>query len=185
MTDEFLTMGLEGDRYVKALQLVTQFESEIEARLCECGQRMVEKHPELFDSDIDPNVTSQESQAALAFHRVNYPMEGPLAPTEGNRNLLNVHLYWMPPKKYGRTDIDGTVRAFGYKIKHADTGIDTRVVEQTQANDWDVEVSRNPYDKNMVFYRHVSSAAEIEAAADTLVKHFAAFGGEYAVSPDE
>ncbi|KAB1186620.1 MULTISPECIES: hypothetical protein [Haloferax] len=184
MTDEFLTKGLEEDRYVKALQLVDQFESEIEALLFEFDQRMVDQHPDLFDSSTDPNVKSQRSSSALAIHRLNHSMKGPLAPTEGKAYTMNVHLYWMPPTEYGRTDIDGALRAFGYKIKHADRSIDTRVAEQTRAGDWSVEMSGNPYDKNTVFYRHVSSAAEIEETADILVRHFSEFGDEYAMSPD-
>ena len=32
MTDEFLTKGLESDRYLKAIQLVNQFEDEVDRK---------------------------------------------------------------------------------------------------------------------------------------------------------
>jgi hypothetical protein len=184
MTDEFLTKGLESDRYLKAIQLVDQFEGEIETLLGEFGQRMIDQHLDLFNRPADHDGRSnQRSSSALAIHRINYLMNGPGAPETGQR--LNVHLYWMPPTEYGRTDIDGVVRAFGYKIKDADEDIDDRVVKQTRAGDWSLETSGNPFDSNIAFYRHVSSKTEIEDAMETLVDHFSTFGGKYAAGSEE
>lgn len=87
----------------------------------------------------------------------------------------------MPPTEYNRTDIDGALRAFGYKIKNTDQSIDDKVAEQTRDGDWPLETSDNPYDSNIVFYQHVSSAAEIESTADTLVSHFSELGDAYAI----
>lgn len=181
MTDEFVTKGLQQDRYLKAVQLISQFEDEIEATLLELDRRMVEKHPDLFDSSDDPGFNTNRTPGnGLALHRINHPMNGPRAPEDGQTRRLNVHLYWMPPTEYGRTDVDGAVRGFGYKIKYADQAVDNRVVDRTRDGEWPLETSNNPYDSNTAFYRHVSSAADIEETADTLVSHFAEFGGEYA-----
>lgn len=185
MTDEFLTKGLENDRYLKALLLPDQFEDEIEAVLSEIGQRMVEQHPELFDRTTDPRVDSNRSPStALATHRINYTMNGPQAPDVDQSPRLNVHLYWMPPAEYNRPDIDGVLRALGYKMKYADQDIDNRVAEQTRAGDWPLEISGNPFDANLTYYRHISSMAEIENVAETLVDHFSTFGDEYAAETD-
>ncbi|MFD1600490.1 hypothetical protein [Halobellus rarus] len=139
---------------------------------------MVDAQPDLFEPGLNPDVkTSESPRNGLAFHRINHQMTGPASPS-GNQKL-NVHLYWMPPTEYDRTDIDGALRAFGYKIKNAATDKDTRVVEQTRAGDWAVEISNNPYDSNKVFYNHVSSRADIEDAVDTLVDHFATVGDVY------
>lgn len=186
MTDEFLTKGLEDDRYLKALRLIAQFDSEIEARLQQFGGRMTEQQPRLFESPIDGRVrTNQRPSTGLALHRVDYALGGAQAPTTDKTLKLNVHLYWMDPAAYTRTDVDGALRMFGYKIKNADTAIDARIADQTRAGDWDVEISENPYDSNLSFYRHVSSVAEIDATTDTLVNHFSTFGDEYAVVGDE
>lgn len=67
---------------------------------------------------------------------------------------------------------------------YADQDIDDGVAEKTRAGDWSIDTSGNPYDSNTVFYRHVSSAAEIEETVETLVDHFSTFGGEYAVASD-
>lgn len=184
MTDEFLTEGLRDDRYLKAIRLVDQFEDEIGAILSDFDQRMVDEQPALFDPGSTPRLkTTQTPSNGLAYHRINHALTGPRAP-EGNQRL-NVHLYWMPPTEYDRTEVDGALRAFGYKIKNADPDIETRIVEQTRAGNWSLETSGNPYDSNTVFYRHVSSTGEIKDTIETLVDHFSEFGGEYAVPRNE
>lgn len=186
MTDEFLTKGLQNDRYLKAIQLIEQFEDEIGATLRRFGQRMIAEHPRLFATDPDGNErTSTSPGSGLAFSRVNYPMSGPRARDTDQTWQLNVHLYWLNPAEYDRTDVDGALRAFGYKVKHAHEDIDRTVVQETRARDCSLNMSSNPYDSNIAFYRHVSSATEMEEAADTLVQHFGTFGDEYAASSEE
>lgn len=186
MTDEFLTKGLQDDRYLKALRLIDQFEEEIEATLRRFGQRMVAEQPDLFETNPDGDTrTNQNPSSLLAHTRVNYPMAGAKAPEDDQTWLLNVHLYWVNPTQYNRTDVDGALRAFGYKIKNADTEIDDQVVEKTRAGDWSLDTAENPYDSNIVFYSHVSSADEIKETADALVNHFSTFGDEYAISSGE
>jgi hypothetical protein len=179
MTGEFLTEGLQADRYLKAIRLITQFENEIEAILRQFDQQMVDAQPELFDPSTDPDWrNSRNTSSALANHRINHEMEGPQAPDD-RRQRLNVHLYWMPPTEYNRTDINGALRVFGYKIKGADQAVDNQVVEQTRNGDWSIRTSENPFDSNIDFYRHVDSLAEIEEAQTELVGHFSEFGNEY------
>ena len=151
MTDDFLTEGLRDDRYLKALRLIDQFEDEIGAILHDFDQRMVDQQPALFDPGTTPSLkTSQTPSSGLAFHRLNHAMTGCRAPDRNQQ--LNVHLYWMPPTEYDRTDVDGALRAFGYKVKDADPDTEAQIVEQTRTEDWSLETSVNPYDTNTVFY---------------------------------
>lgn len=181
MTDTFLTKGLEGNRYLKAIRLIEQFEDDIRTILREFDQRMVDEQPDLFDPSTTLDMrTRRDSNTIIAYQRINHSMNGPNAPDSGQK--LNVHLYWVSANEYGRRDIDGVIRALGYKIKEADPDIDTRVAEQTRADDWPVETADNPFDASTVFYRHVSSVSEIEETMDTLVDHFSEFGGEYAIN---
>jgi len=178
MTDDFLTEGLRNNRYLKALRLPDQFDDQIEARLKQFDRRMVDTHPGLFDPDDSPSFGTNDSPSSgLAWQRINHPMNGPDAPT-GNQKL-NVHLYWMEPNRYGRPDIDGAVRAFGYKIKNADENIDQKIRSDTHNGEWSIETSENPYDNNITFYRHVSSVPEIKETEETLVEHFEKFGEQY------
>jgi len=184
MTDEFLTEGLRNDRYLKAIRLIDEFEDQIEATLREFGQRMVDEHPSLFEPNPrgDKN-TNRTANSSLAHSRVDYPLVGDRAP-EGDQRL-NVHLYWVDPTQYDRTDVDGAIRAFGYKIKWADHDIDDHVADQTRAEGWSVRTSESPFkDSNVTFYRHVSSAKDIEETAAVLVEHFSEFGNEYATESD-
>lgn len=180
MTDEFLTKGLQNDRYLKALRLAEQFEDEIEAVLREFDREMVKQQPEMFDSSTEPSYKHNRTPSnGLAIHRINHAMNGPRAPDDDLR--LNVHLYWMPPTEYGLRNIDGALRAFGYKIKYADTDIDEKVVTQTKTGDWSIKTAGNPYDSNKVFYNHVSSVAELEETKQTLIEHFSEFGDAYSI----
>jgi hypothetical protein len=178
MTDEFLTEGLRNNRYLKALRLPEQFDDQIEARLKQFDQRMVDAQPEFFDTSDSPSFKAEHNPSSgLAWQRINHPMNGPDAPV-GNQKL-NVHLYWMEPNRYGRPDINGAVRAFGYKIKNADVDADQEVQSATHNDEWSVETSENPFDDNITFYRHVSSVPEIKDTEETLVEHFKKFGGRY------
>lgn len=183
MTDEFLTQGLQSDRYLKAFKLVTQFETEIKAVLRNVGQQMMTEHPDLFEPGTTGSEHKQRGRSSILAHtRVNYPMTR--VPKPGSEDLLrlNVHLYWRNPAECGRTDVDGALRAFGYKIKGLSDDDDDRVATETR--DWPLETSDNPWDSNTVFYRHVSSVDEIEQTAEILVDHFARFGPEYGVTLD-
>jgi hypothetical protein len=185
MTDEFLTQGLQNDRYLKALQLIEQFEDEIEATLRRFGKRMVDEHPGLFPTNPDGDEHANRSPSSVLAHtRINYPMTGPRARDTDQTWKLNVHLYWVDPAQYDRTDVDGALRAFGYKVKYASEDIDRTVAQETRTRDWSLEMSENPFDSNIAYYRHVSSDAGMEETADTLVQHFSEFGDEYTDSPE-
>lgn len=184
MTDEFLTEGLKRDRYLKATRLVDQFETEIGVKLRQVGQQMVTENPELFDADVEGSEnTRREAGSALAYTRIDYPMARVRSPESDASLTLNVHLYWCDPAQYDRTDVDGALRAFGYKIKNATDADDERVVARTR--DWPLQVAENPFGSSMAFYRHVSSDEEIEQTGEKLVEHFSTFGGEYGVARDE
>jgi len=185
MTDQFLTQGLQSDRYLKALRLIDQFEDEIVSMLRRFGQQLVAEQPDLFETNLDGDErTNRSPNSALAHSRVNYPMSGRHAPVTDPTWQLNVHLYWVTPEQYNRADVDGALRAFGYKIKYADRETDDQVVGQTRAQDWSIRTSENPYDSNIAFYRHVSSSEEMKNTAETLVNHFSAFGDQYAIKPE-
>ena len=56
MPEEFLTNGLQNDRYLKALRLAEQFQNEIGAILQQFDEAMVDVQPDLFDPSLDPSV---------------------------------------------------------------------------------------------------------------------------------
>ncbi|SDY28229.1 hypothetical protein [Halopenitus persicus] len=199
MTDEFLTGGLRNDRYLKALRLPDQFEEDIFAKLRNVGRQIIDQHPDLFEPNPDGDDNYRRSSShTLAFARTEYPMTGEKAPNSGDTRILNVHLYWVSPAEYDRTDIDGALRAFGYKIKNCPEDVDDRIASKTrswqpdsedvsrriaeQTRDWPLRATENAFGGSTDFYRHVSSAEEIDQTAEVLAAHFAEFGDRYVIS---
>ena len=179
MTEDFLEAGLRNDRYLKACRLVDQFENRLDGMLVDVGQRMVDEQPDLFPTRPDPRMKGDRirSGGCIGFRRANFGLNDPDHPDEnGDSRNLNVHLYWVDPAEYDRTDFEGTLRGFGYKIKGADRDVDERVARQTRDGGWELETAGNPFDSNLVFYRHVETASDLEETTETLLAHFAEFG---------
>lgn len=184
MTDEFLTKGLQNDRYLKSVRLAEQFEASIESELRRVGEKMIAENPELFRDGVNGNMSyGRSSGSTLAYMRIDYPMDQIQDQHSDAWLTLNVHLYWCNPEQYNRTDVDSALRAFGYKIKNVNSDGEERVAAQTR--DWDLHTADDPYSSLVVFYKHVSSAEEIEQAGETLVEHFSTFGSEYGVASDK
>jgi hypothetical protein len=184
MTDEFIAQGLEADRYLKAMRLVDQFDSEIEAKLQQICGRMEEAHPDLFSPDASMSpLTKRSPNPAIAFSRVNYPMARKKSATNAEQLTLNVHLYWRDPTDTVQRDIEGTLRQFGYKIKGAKPADDQAVIDRMDSDT--LETTDNPWDSNKCFYRHVQSLEALTSTADALVEHFAEHGPTYGVEREE
>lgn len=183
MTDEFLTKGLENDRYLKAVRLADQFEEEIIAELRTIGQRMVDENRELFDANVKGSRNTSSSSTTFPHARIDYPMARLQSQESSTTLTLNVHLYWCDPKEYNRTDIDGALRALGYKIKNVAEMDEQKVMAETR--DWPIQTAENRFGGEMAFYRHVSSADEVEETGEQLVEHFSSFGDEYGMPRNE
>lgn len=182
MTNEFLTEGLENDRYMKARQLVKQFEKEIEVELRAVGEKMVNQNRDFFDGSVEGSESISTKSNTFPFARVDYPMSRIQSRESDTRLILNVHLYWDDPRDYNRLDIDGALRALGYKIKNIAETDEQRVVSETR--DWPIQTSENRFGGETAFYKHVSSADEIEKTGEQLIEHFSTFADEYGVPRD-
>lgn len=183
MTDEFLTKGLQNSRYLKALQLAKQFETEIIRKLRHFGDQIVDENPELFETNVEGDDSASRSTSSTLGHaRLDYRMNRVRGPEDDSTLEMNIHLYWVKPEEYNRTDIDGVLRAMGYKVKNADSDDEKRVVAQTR--DWDLHTAENPFSSKIAFYRHVSSADDVDRTGEVLVEHFSRFGHEYGVAKD-
>lgn len=141
---------------------------------------MVDVQPELFDSSDDPlSKVRKLIGNPFAYNRVRGPMTGPEAPA-GENLQLDVHLYWLAPEEYGRTDVDGALHSLGYRVKNRDEEISRHVARQTRTGDWAVCASENPWGGEDDFHTHVGSPTDIDDATDRLVEHFAEFGDDFA-----
>ena len=183
MSNEFLTKGLQNDRYLKARQLAKQFEKEIEVELRAIGEQMIDENREWFDDGVEGSVSTSTKSNTLPYARVDYPMARLQSRGSSNTLKLNVHLYWCNPSDYNRTDIDSALRALGYKIKNLSDTDEQQVVSETR--DWPIQVAENRFGGRKAFYRHVSSAGEIAETGEQLVEHFSAFIDKYGVPREE
>jgi hypothetical protein len=182
MTDEFLTEGLENDRYHKARQLIKQFDKEIKVKLRAIGDEMAAQNRDLFDESVDGDENISRMSQTFPHARIDYPMDRISSREDDNRLKLNVHLYWDDPRNYNRTDIEGTLRALGYKIKNISETDEQPVVIET--SDWPIQTAENRFGDETAFYNHVNSAADIDETGEQLVEHFSTFGDEYGVPRD-
>lgn len=183
MTNEFLTKGLENDRYMKARQLVEQFDKEVVVALRSIGEEMVSRNRGSFDESATARESTSTASNTFPFARVDYPLSRFRSRDDDTRLVLNVHLYWDDPRNYTRQDIDGALRALGYKIKHIADSDEQRVVEETR--DWPIRTAENRFGGETAFYEHVRSAEDIDETGERLVEHFSAFVGDYGVPRDE
>lgn len=182
MTDEFLTKGLENDRYMKARQLARQFEKEIEVELRAIGGKIVDRNRDIFDETVEGSKSISTKSNTFPFARIDYPMSRIQSRENDTHLTLNVHLYWDDPRNYNRSDVDGALRALGYKIKNIAESDEQRVVSETR--DWPIQTAENRFGGETAFYNHVSSADEIDEIGEQLANHFSTFADEYGVPRD-
>ena len=72
-------------------------------------------------------------------------------------------------------------RAFHRRLlAGASTETDAEVV-QAMGDDWTLNTASGPFGDNTVFYRHVSSAVEIEETTQAMTNHFETFDDRYTV----
>lgn len=183
MSNEFLTKGLQNYRYLKARQLAKQFEKEIEVELRTIGQKMIDENREWFGAGVEGSENSSRKSDTLPWARVDYPMARLQSRERTTTLKLNVHLYWVNPSDYNRTDVDGALRGLGYKIKNLAETDEQQVASESR--DWPIQVAEDPFGGGKVYYRHVSSSDEIVETGEQLVEHFSAFSHKYGVPRED
>jgi hypothetical protein len=184
MTNDFLTQGLENDRYLKAVQLIERFESELRNELERAGREIVTANPELFIDDGDPNWIKKRSHSSVIAHqRVDYTMSLVNSTDEDASNLvLNLGFRWVEPGSFGR-DGEGTLSIASYRIKNGPDDAYRDVMEATRTGEWGVSIGDDPFGSYpATFYVPVETAADIRESYDTLAAHFAEFAATFGVS---
>jgi len=180
MDEEFVTDGLQSDRYLKAAKLVEDFESEVTEKIDQVCREIINAHPDL----IDDGVTCKEKifrtggSKTLATLRVEFAMN--VENDEGNTLKLNLALEWVEPEQQGQEDIhDGSLCYVMYKVQH---GSDTRfdgMKQRTEAEgEWDeIQFGEDQWfhpSKHApgIVYIPVEDGPEIVDGLQTLSEHF-------------
>lgn len=187
MNDEMLTKALEEDRYLKAIQLINRFETELRQKLEHIGDQFVSDNRQLFDDDVEPSWNNRRSSSSvIAFARVDFLSNRVESLDDDARNLkLNISVRWVDPGELGHQDVDGALSLLSYKIKRASNETHQGVKEQTRQEDWPVQFANDAFNNSPgIIYMPVKSAEEMRDASNSLREHFATYGPEYGVVPE-
>ena len=116
MNDEFFTQALQGNRYLKAIQLINRFETELEHELKRFGDQIVEVTPDQFETGVEGRWNNRRSSGSvIAFARVDYDLDRVSSADDDAADLtLNLSFRWVEPGEYGHADVDGALTLLSY-----------------------------------------------------------------------
>jgi len=188
MNEDFISKGLENDRYLKAIRLGKQFEEELFTTLKNVSQDVIESIPSWFPEEIDhdQNLTRQRSEP-MGHLRVDTPMARVNA--AGEQLKFHVCIEWTQPSVHRQDEhADGSLCIVFYKIKNLDRAEYDAVKAQTaEADKWDaIQFDDDLWNSDLgLFYIPVDSGPAITEAFETLKAHFLEYGVEYGELPTE
>lgn len=188
MNEEFITKALQEDRYLKAIQLIDRFETELRRELELIGKEIVEENRHLFVDNGAPDWrNARSSSSVIAFARVDFLMDRIESADDDPRNLkLNISFRWVEPEELGHRDVDGALSLLSYKIKRADDEDFELVRERTREGDWPIRFADDAFGNAPgIAYIPVETAQELREAGETIRAHFSEFGPTYGNATDE
>ena len=186
MNEEFITKGIENDRYLKAVRLAEQFEEEMFTTLENVLKEIIKTEPTWFfdehdyNFDFDRNKTRSRTEP-LGHIRVDHYMER--VNETGDKLRLQFCIEWTQPEVHLHDEhTDGALCIVFYKIKDLDRAEYEKVRQQTrQADRWDaIQFDDDVWSSDYgLFYIPVDTGPAIKEAFETLSDHFLEFGDEY------
>lgn len=188
MNDEFFTQALQGNRYLKAIQLINRFETELEHELKRFGNQLIEANPGQFETGVEGRWNNRRSTGSvIAFARVDYDLNRVSSVTDGAADLtLNFSFRWVDPGEYGHADVDGALTLLSYKIKQLSVDDYDAVSQATREDEWPVYFADDAFSNAPgIVYVPVETAAEMKDAERALQEHFEAFVSMYGVKADQ
>jgi hypothetical protein len=180
MDEDFITDGLESNRYLKATKLVHRFESEVTEAINQVSKAIIDDHPELFDKDVDlqEKVLAAGTSRTLATIRTEFAMN--IENAEDDRPKLNIAMEWVEPEQQDEEDsYDGSLCYVMYKIQHDSETRFEDVRHRTESQDrWDeLRFGADMWHHHAkhapgIVYIPVESGPKIVDALETLNRHF-------------
>ena len=182
MNEEFVTQAIEKDRYLKALKLVDQFETELKQELTRLGNEFVAANREQFPNGVEADWNNGTFGKILAFARIDLEMDRVKSDSDPQGLTLNLSTRWLEADEYGHPDRDGALCVASYKIKYASAEDHQQVVEATRESDWEAEPGRDVYSNSPgIFYIPIESAHDLTRAYERLNEHFSEYVELYGV----
>jgi len=183
VSEDFLTKGIENDRYLKAVELVDRFEDEVYEEIRKVFDDFV-KENDLFIGDGSPDERSRPTRgtATMATHRIDYTMSRVQADEEDPENLIvSVGFEWANPAKQGEeTSTDESLTYVYYKIKHGDEEEFEKVCDLTENPDILCGEEMWRWAPG-IFYIPVKKGEDFREGLRMLREHLAKFGDEFGV----
>lgn len=187
MSEDVIADGLEAHRYLKAIKLVDQFETEVQDQIRETLDECVDENGSLFDEDIksDARELKEQYSSTLATIRTEYEMKP--VDSEGNNLWLNIAVEWVDPAKQGKgeSSVDRPLCYALYKIKYGSADSYETVKTKTESqNEWgEIHFGDEmwPYGSNQapgIVYVPLYDEIQIGAALRTLRNHFSEYADE-------
>jgi len=184
MSEDFLTKGIENDRYLKAVELIDRFEDEVYEEIRKVFDDFV-KESDLFIGDGSPDERSPPTRgtATMATHRIDYTMSRIQADEEDPENLIvSVGFEWVNPAKQDEETLtDESLTYVYYKIKHSSEKEFEKVCDLTENPDilCGEEMWRNAPG---IFYMPVKKGEDFREGLRMLKEHLAKFGEGFGVA---
>lgn len=183
MTDEFITQALQQDRYLKAIELINRFETEIEHLQKHAGKRIIEENRGLFVRDATASYKSRrDSSNTLAFARTDFKMsrftsEGP----ESDRLKMSLMIHWNDPSILGHNEVEGALAVASLRIKNLHRDEFQSVRNATLEEGWKgIQFGEDPFGNSPgILYSPVETKQDIDRAYEQLAAHFQEYGENY------
>ena len=119
MDENFITGGIENDRYLKAVRLVERFETELTRKIQNLSEETTSRRPGLFDehrSWARRTNKSRNRTTPLGHIRVDSKMNRMNG--DGERLKLSISIEWAQPEVHRHEEpADGALCIALYKIK--------------------------------------------------------------------
>ncbi|GAB6880106.1 hypothetical protein JCM17823_23800 [Halorubrum gandharaense] len=186
MTDEFVTQALQQDRYLKAIELIDRFETEIERLQNHTGKRIVEENQELFVDDLTPDFRSRRNPSTtFAFARTDFKMsrfanEEP----DANRLKMSLMIHWNDATVLGHDEGYGALAVASLRIKNLSKVEYQEIKRETLEEGWnDIQFGEDPFNNSPgIIYSPVETIQDIDHAHERFAAHFRKYGQDYGKS---
>jgi hypothetical protein len=186
MNDDFITKGIENDRYLKAVRLYKQFEEEMVRELRNLSEDTIERRPDLFVDDVTPDRSiSRRRTSPLGHMRMDNRLRR--VNVDGEHLVLNIGIEWAQPENHGHDDApNGALCIVMYKIKNLPRTEYERVKQQTKSHPkWEtIQFDDDLWNSGWgIHYIPVIDGPEVKQGLQTLQEHFLEFGESYGELP--
>lgn len=182
MNEQFFNSAIEGDRYLKARQLVARFEDVMLRELKNACKDVTERNDELFPDDPELD-TNKFENGALRTLRVEVKMNR--RETE-DRDSDNIKFYlaveWTEPEDRGEDEpVDQSLFVVLYKIRPNPRDDYDSIKRQSKQEDrCDVRYGDDVNNRDRgVFYVPVRDYDDLNDALSELKHHFSEYGHQF------